>query len=435
MKKNIYLFLMFVPLLCLFSCENDDKGKAPTIKSVEVDPSTLYGDSIPFKVTVEKGSEALSSVSAKAYFGNDLVSETLIPTNDPGTFSGRLFIPYRPNMPEGNKVSLRFVVKDREFEYSDHKTEIPIAYPKFTSMNFETESGNFPMTKISENEYSVKAIFPLKLRGFFEGKTEHGKAIRFGLRNGAVAVNGNEPIKFQGAEPDECEVKFNFYTFEASPMEKYMSISFENSEEGKVKEINISQNQDLLIEGIDDYESWWINLAFFNKNADGTLTFKAIDGLYRITADYALKYLKIEPLNAQGELASFDPITGEGCIWINGNAGIGIPSYGSNNPNWNATKSFPMAPVGNKKYQVYLVGGVNLNVSNVNFKFFDAGGVFNEYFNNSSEERIVSQTSYFSIPATDGNIRAGSGLKSGETYILTIDASSIPVILTAEVDE
>jgi hypothetical protein len=440
MKKSVYLFLVLAAFFGFSSCEEEKEG-APTVASVKIASSALFGDSIPFTVSIGQGKEKLSSVKVQIYYSDAMVSETFVPTNDAGDCSGKVSVPYYPNMPlSGAKATVRFVVKDRVFDFSEHRSEIALTYPEFSQLTFVSTGGEYAMTKDGGNPFGFKTsgVFPFRLKGYFVAPPagEHGTTIRFGLKNGRIEAGGKDSIVFQGAFPDACDVTFDAYTCEASPMVDFTEITFADTDENRTAELSLQQNKDLLISGISDYNSWWVNPAFFSKNADGTLKFKAIDGLYRISADFTLKYFSVEPLNSSGLPAVFDPLTGEGCIWVNGNSAVGIPSYSANNTNWNSAKSFAMAPVGNRKYQLYLTAGTQLNPSNVNFKCYGQTGSWDYEFNDT---RIIASTAYFRIDTSSGNlgnIRAGAtALQSGKTYILTVDASSIPVVLTAVIDE
>jgi len=85
-----------------------------------------------------------------------------------------------------------------------------------------------------------------------------------------------------------------------------------------------------------------------------------------------------------------------------------------------------MAPVGDKKYQVTVVGGETVSVDAINFKFFhqkDWGGEFGSQ-SLTSESDIV-----FVGNGTNGRdngnlgIIEGKTLTAGKTYVFTVDVS------------
>jgi hypothetical protein len=437
MKKNMYLFLMLALFFNVSSCEENDKESAPTITSIEIgSTSAVLGDEVSFSVSVQKGGEALSSIKAQAYLGEELLSETFFPTNISGTLSGKLYIPYRPNLEEEAFATLRFVAKDRLFNFSSQTKDISLSYPLIASLTFVAANGNYSTTAQADGSYKVDQLFPSKIKGFLDLLTDKGRQFRFGLNNGVIAADGSDSIVFQGEDPSvPFEIVFNPRTYFASPMSDYVDLSFE--EGVTVKTVLVEQNQAIAVSGI-DISAWWINPTFFSKNADGKLRFKAITGFYRITADATLKYLKVDPMDKTGDaVATFDPATGEGAVWINGNNGIGLPNYASNTSTaWPVTKSFAMAPMGNKIYKLYIDSSI-LNYANINFKFYKDSGN-GEYFN-KPDETIVSGTPLFKVDTSTnnvGNIRAGeTALQSGKAYILTLDCTNIPAVLTAEIDE
>ena len=95
-------------------------------------------------------------------------------------------------------------------------------------------------------------------------------------------------------------------------------------------------------------------------------TFNAYSGKYRIIADTKLQYFRVYKLNGSSPATLNED--GTGAVWIIGE-GIGHPSL-SNAVGWTTEKALCMAPVGEKTYQVTVVGGKTVAVDAINFKFF-----------------------------------------------------------------
>lgn len=176
--------------------------------------------------------------------------------------------------------------------------------------------------------------------------------------------------------------------------------------------------QVIRFKGIDDIKDWWIDPDFFAADGDHFL-FAAAPGKYKITANKTLKYLVVEAM--RGDALATLQDDGTGAVWIIGE-GIGKPSVEANEVGWNTGKGLCMAPIGNKKYQITVIGDKSVKTTAINFKFFhqkDWGGEFKKPDITSTSDVIV-------IPNDDGNLSLATGktLKKDKTYILTLDLSA-----------
>lgn len=86
-----------------------------------------------------------------------------------------------------------------------------------------------------------------------------------------------------------------------------------------------------------------------------------------------------------------------------------------------------MAPVGNKRYQLTLTAGRQLNVNHVDFKFFGQAG-WGVELNPTREYRISSTSDVFLIGHkavnghSDGNVYVADGvtLQEGKPFVLSL---------------
>ena len=86
-----------------------------------------------------------------------------------------------------------------------------------------------------------------------------------------------------------------------------------------------------------------------------------------------------------------------------------------------------MAPIGNRKYQITIVGGETVRTNIINFKFFHQKGWGGEFRSAtlSTESDLI-----FVGDGTNGRdngnlgIVAGKTLESGATYVLVLDLSA-----------
>ena len=192
-------------------------------------------------------------------------------------------------------------------------------------------------------------------------------------------------------------------------------------------------------------DDWYIDNDYFKRNDDGSLTFKAIDGSYRVEANFIMKAFHIYPLNADGNAATYD----DGfAMYANGGDGFGKPSF-TQNPNawgssngWNPTLnlSVSMAQVKEKVYTLTLTVGKQLRsgtTGNESFKFYGAGegwagelSVGAYEFENEDVFRINTGS------GDTGNIFQTEALNDGDTYVLILDRTGeMPVVSVVKAED
>ncbi|MDE6098718.1 MAG: DUF5121 domain-containing protein, partial [Muribaculaceae bacterium] len=178
---------------------------------------------------------------------------------------------------------------------------------------------------------------------------------------------------FSNGAPGRYSIKFNTFSFEGSPF-VVMTLNGQQlqaiDETTSSVDMTLSKGDQIIPEGFPDFNDWWINPDYFTKNADGSLTFNAYQGSYRIIADTKMQYFRVY------KLMGSDPATlnddGTGAVWVIGE-GVGQPSL-SNTVGWTTEKALCMAPTGEKTYQLTVVGGKTVAVDAINFKFFGQMG-------------------------------------------------------------
>lgn len=129
-------------------------------------------------------------------------------------------------------------------------------------------------------------------------------------------------------------------------------------------------------------------------------------------------------------LTGNDPATlqtdGTGAVWAIG-SNIGKPSVGSNEVGWTTEKALCLAPIGDKKYQITLVGGQTVSTDAINFKFFHQmgwGGEFGGDALTSTSDIVKVGTG--SDGHDNGNLYLADGkkLETNHVYVFTIDLSA-----------
>ena len=186
---------------------------------------------------------------------------------------------------------------------------------------------------------------------------------------------------------------------------------------------NLKQGESYTFTGTDNY---YVNSSFFTKNADGTYTFRAVNGTYQIQANNDLKYLQVRPTKADGSLATLQS-DGTGAVWIIGN-GIGFPTVSDNQVGWTTDKAIAMAQVGDLTYEIKGVVGKEFG-STIDFKFFGQAGWGIEFKGSAGSDYAISTTKGILNVGTgsnghdDGNLFLSSdaNLSMGDTVTVNLD--------------
>lgn len=383
MSKKRNFLLVLSSLVALYSCK-DDKVEidTPTISASSSAELAFMGDSIPINI-VANGDYPLSNIKVTFYQNGEQISESLIPTAKGGNFSKNIYVPFVKNLDDG-PAEVQVKVSNKNFDFSYATLPIQVNRPKFPYLTLKTKFGNFRMEPVAGEEYTyttTQQIPEKRVNAIIEAPAyqENGNPITFGGSEINTVVSTQDSIPFEVVNIPEAgyTITFNTKTFEGTPFLKpsFGGIEFPAFENGiAVIEAEFTQNQLIAFDGITNIADWWIDQSFLANNGDGTYNFRAVDGKYRVTADQNLKYFKIEPMDGD-KLADFDPVTKTGGVWVNGGVGdqqgpapverLGFPSMSSNGSVWNPEKNFAMAPLGDGIYQIKLIAGVNLFMSNV----------------------------------------------------------------------
>ncbi len=427
--KKYHLILIAILSLSLFSgCDNEDETLGqPELTVSGLASSAFFGDSLTFSAEVsDLENVPLSTLKARLFFGEDLVSETVIRTKTEGTYTGQLFVPFLPNIPNGT-ASLEFMVQNIEFATKVHKVNLPVSRPDFPYLTLVTADGEYQMEKTGSNQYAASEDFPQKFKAVIKAPAfgVRGNEITFGWREGGVQHNSETEIPFSNSTAGIYDITFNTMTYAASP---FIILRFAGSEMAMVDDNNykiekeLEQEATISIEGFSDLDDWWIDPDFLEANGDGTFTFVPASGKYRVTANFEHKYFIFEVMSGN-ELATLQA-DGTGTLWIIGD-NIGKPSL-SNTTGWNPDKGICFAPLGDKRYQVTLVGGENISFDSINFKFFHQknwGGEFNHNTLQTDSDLIFVGDGENGRDSGNLGLKEGVVLEEGRSYVLTVDLS------------
>jgi hypothetical protein len=453
------------------SCKEENKIDTPQISSYDVVDQAYMADSVPFSVTVN-ANYPMNSVRIQFYSNEEKVSERIIPVNGPGTFSGKLFVPFVKNVDDGT-AEVRIIATNKNFDFSIQSVVFQIARPKFAHLTLRTAYGDFRMEPVSGEpyKYAVDYAFPeQEFKGIIEAPVygNNGNSFLFGGTPVQANVLSTDSILFLTDLPvgTPYTVSFDIRSYDVEPFVKpsFDGVEFPGNNDGlAIVEKEFVQNQPVIIRGFLDIADWWIDPTFFDTDANGNFIFRAMDGKYRITADANLKFFRIEPMNGNS-LADFNPETKTGGLWINGGVGdmgslpnpLGIPSYETNACLWNPEKSFAMAPMGNGIYQVKLIPEQTIRQSTsgntVGIAFYQNSRSLNNpitlnlvqtLYGNPGVPESSGGSERFMLKTTPNAysqghyIATGSNraLGGGQKYVFTLDTNYTPVQVTISREE
>lgn len=421
--------LAIVSLLVLYSCDKDDNVATghPEVTVNTQFGTAYFADSVSFSVDVADTDVPLSTLKAFLYYGDALVSQTTIRTKEDGRYEGKIFAPFFKDIPNGN-ATLKFVVQNVRLATAEEAVLLPLERPDYPYLALVTEEGErIRMERKSLYQYEAEQHFPMKLRAYVEAPAygENGNVLTFGADGGTIREGISTPISFSYMNEGVYPVVFNTLNYEAGPFMSYsingvdLTMLADDIYQG---DLALILGQEMVVEGIPDLESWWIDPDFL-KEDNGRLLFDAISGSYRITADFAKKYFVVEALQG-GELATLSS-DGNGAVWIIGE-GIGKPNL-SNQVGWTTEKGLCMAPIGNKRYQITVVAGQQIGAQSINFKFFHQKGWGGEF----SHETLTTDSDIIYVgngtnKRDSGNLGIvdGQQLEAGAAYVLTLDVSA-----------
>lgn len=430
-RKKYKIFLVSLSMLLVIgACKKEEQKKAgnPVVTLINEINSAHFGDSLSFTAAVSDDEVPLSTLKAQLFFSEEMVSEQVIRTKEGGEYSGKLYVPYFANIPNGT-ATIKFVLQNINLTVSEHSIELPVSRPDYPYLNLITANEVFKMERRDLYEYEVEAQLPAKVKGYIQAPAfgTDGNEMTFGWESNSIVEGSTADIPFSNSSSGNYAIRFNSFDYEASPFIIAYAINgtvMDRLDDDHFQlDLSLSKEEVITIDGIDDVESWWIDEDFISLASPGSYSFLAQAGEYRITADFKLKYFKIEPLQ-DGEMASLKP-DGTGAVWIIGE-GVGKPSVLTNEVGWDTDKAIGLAPIGNKKYQLTLTAGATINVDNINFKFFYQKGWGGEFTSPG-----ISTTSDV-VFVGDGDNGRDSGnlgiaedmaLEEGKKYTFTLDLS------------
>lgn len=397
-------------VFALASCQ-----KTPEFITTDVGPdmtvnswteSTYMGADIKFSVDVNDAKFALSTLKAKLLYDETEVSNITIRTKENGTYEGAVTAPLFKNIPNGI-ATLVFTSQNVGMGLSYDTVYVALKRPDFETLTLKSEDGGeYTLAKVEDYKYELTDNFPEKVSAHIitPAINDAGDVISIGWDGNALAAGHVNPIPFTAGMAGRFTIAVDLMELTASPLGS-----------GSVQAVSeLKQGQVMDFGGIVDFNNWTLDYDFFEVNEDFTeAKFRAVDGYYMMSYDAKNLWVKVEPVDAQGELLTLSE-DGSGAPWVIG-ANIGKPVIG---PGWNTTDgAYPLAQVADKVYQLTFTAPGQVAVSGADFKFFHQKGWGGEFVKTDYAE--INLAPAFDM-SDSGNI-TGKALEGGKSYKITLD--------------
>lgn len=420
--KNFKLLILLAGVAMLASCQKEfeyvfaEEGPDMTVNSC--DEEVYMGAGIDFSIDLQDADFALSTLKAELYYAETMVNNLTIRTKENGTYTETIAAPLLPDYNDG-VATLIFIGQNVGQAITRDTVNVKVTRPNFDNLTLHVGDVEYIMTKDGPDgySYSVTADFPAEADATITtpAVNEEGDVITLGWDGSALAVDG-DPIPFSQKNGGVYTISVDLMSLTAEPFGT-ISVGLSDTETEVV--MNLIQGASLTFPGLSGVEMWDLDPDFFKLEDDNSITFLPVNGLYKITAVTANKFLKVEAMADKDNTASLNE-DGTGAIWVIG-SGIGKPSVG---PSWNTeTGAWCCAQVSPMVYQMTFAGGASIALENADFKFYDQKGWGGEF----TADRFTKSEKWleeFTVDAQSGNIKVSGSLKEGQYYRLTMDLTA-----------
>ena len=294
--KHIRYYIMALLALPLMASCGDDDYSAPTpagnpVMSCTAPATAVWmGDEVEVKVNCkDEGGVALSTLKANLLFSGQSVDETTIRTKEAGEYTVKLKVPYAQNVPDG-KVDIQLTLQNVSTKSNTETLSFDIKRPHFNNLQVVSADGvKYDMTEKSDFVY--QAVLPSSkktFKGYFA--TKDGKFV-FGSSTGKdISLGETGNFNFTSGNMSDVVVTFDAKNYTAGPTDvlPVTVLDFADSDAGKtwVGDIKQGATCNLTINGNNLPDDWYYDSDWFQKEEDGSYTFKAITGRYTILADF-----------------------------------------------------------------------------------------------------------------------------------------------------
>ena len=410
MKLNIRNLIVFVAMAAVaLSC-----AKTPTFERAEKGPemkvnsfteSTYMGANIKVNLNLSDADFALSTIKAVLYYGETEVASETLRTKTEGNYELSIQAPLLKEIPDGT-ANLVLRAQNVGLGITETTLDVDLKRPDFETLSLVDESGKSYELKKTENYvYERTDNFPSYVNStVVTPQFNDGETITLGWDGSALSASSTELIPFGSSIAGNYTIKLNLFDLSISPTGSAAVVSVAEYKKGQKMEFG----------NVVDLNNWTIDPDFFDVDKESkAVTFRAIDGLYRMEYDTKSMFIRVEPMkDAQTPLSLAED--GTGAVWLIGSS-FGKPEIG---PSWNTeTGVYPAAQVEQKVYEFTLAVPGQLAVSGAEFKFFHQRGWGGEFKKPAFKKIDLSPA--FEM-TDDGNIKAVD-VKPGKGYKIILD--------------
>lgn len=414
MKKIFSVFSAAALVFAAASCQKTPDAAPLEISAYTLAESATFGETVDFTVTA---AEAANVTAALIKDGKQLSSVT-VREAQAGVFAGTLSIPYTKNIADG-AYDVMLMAMGSGSGRAEKTISLSLSHPEFASMSFVAGSEKYELTAYGD-VWEFTGALPASLSGYFEAKDAEGMVYNFGGKNvDNVEFGSTTPIalySYDEAIP-EGSISFNVVSFQVKyPLEALYVIVPETADPAYpgIVDVEFKKGQIVAFAGLGDL---WVDIDFFENNLDGTYTFRAEGGKYRLTNQADWCSLRTERLSDNGDLGTFTwdemgNITSNEAIWVLGNYNFGKPNMratrdGRNFSDWETYDGYCMAKIDDYKYQV------TLRVYNyASWKFFQTklnwGDIYSANYDTANSS--IDKCFLISVAGSDGNFQQGQNI-------------------------
>ena len=410
MKLNIRNLIVFVAMAAVaLSC-----AKTPTFERAEKGPemkvnsfteSTYMGANIKVNLNLSDADFALSTVKAVLYYGETEVASETLRTKTEGNYELSIQAPLLKEIPDGT-ANLVLRAQNVGLGITETTLDVALQRPDFETLSLVDESGkSYELKKTEKYVYERTDNFPSYVNStVVTPQFNDGETITLGWDGSALSASSTELIPFGSSIAGNYTIKLNLFDLSISPTGSAAVVSVAEYKKGQKMEFG----------NVVDLNNWTIDPDFFDVDKESkAVTFRAIDGLYKMEYDTKSMFIRVEPMkDAQTPLSLAED--GTGAVWLIGSS-FGKPEIG---PSWNTeTGAYPAAQVERKIYEFTLAVPGQLAVSGSEFKFFHRKGWEGEFTKPDFKKIDLSPA----FEMTDaGNIKAVD-VKPGRGYKIILD--------------
>lgn len=438
MNKLKYTFLCLGFAVIQFSCKEKEIIQGQPVLELKTEQTqAFFGDSLPFTVNVRDAEVPLSTLKAQLFFDNEKVSETIIRTKDNGKdYNGKIYIPFLKNVPNG-KATLKYILQNINFTIAEQDIELPCIRPQFDYLTLITKDGKeYQMNRTGDNFYETVSEFPQRVDAYIKAPAygANGNDIYFGYSTDAtITQDSKNAIPFTALQAGKYSISFNTMTYEGSPFVsmKLNGKEFESIDENTLQlTVDLAQGENVKLEGIPNYDSWYIDPDYFTIDKQGNIKFNAMDGTYKIRAITDKMYFSVMRMNGDNP-ATLDK-NGNGALWILG-WGVGHPSLDYQfGWSWdNETNGYCMAEISPQVYQFSGYTGPETESRNgqrirydyLDFKFYKERTWDTEFKQSEMilEGNLLNLAEPNDLGFSNINLSKDTQLEINTHYVLTVD--------------